>query len=163
MNFWWNWGSHFTNSDGFVSVWSKNLLAICTFDCKWQFLPQTGQLCGAHFFPQQKGQSWLSEPLNSQMFHKGAAATIITLGLWSDHKRTALLLEWGLWHLVSVMNQYKNSASFAGWWGSMKDTWHENHSSALTMGTSFFRSSRSFPPFFLGDSFSSLSCVVATR
>ncbi|TNN37711.1 hypothetical protein EYF80_052122 [Liparis tanakae] len=33
----------------------------------------------------------------------------------------------------------------------------------LTMGTSFLRSSRSLPPFFLGDSFSFLSCVVATR
>lgn len=38
-----------------------------------------------------------------------------------------------------------------------------HQSSVLTMGTSFLRSSRSFPPFFLGDSFSSLSCVVATR
>lgn len=35
--------------------------------------------------------------------------------------------------------------------------------SVHTIGTSFLRSSKSFPPFFLGDSFSSLSCVVATR
>lgn len=52
---------------------------------------------------------------------------------------------------------------------STKDIWQitmrsqEVGNGVLTMGTSLLRSSRSLPPFFLGDSFSSLSCVVATR